>query len=150
MSKFCSACKISEDEEPFHKGAFRCKSCAKKASKAWREANPERAKAKVKELFDKNREKYYNSHNDYQLLKKYGLTREQYESLLVATEGVCPICTRPFGTAAYTKPVVDHCHLSGRTRGIICRQCNIGLVAFRDNKASLAQAINYLVRSDNE
>jgi hypothetical protein len=150
LSKTCSLCKISDSEEPFHKGAYRCKSCAKKVSKLWRESNPEKSRAKVKELFDKNREKYYNSHNDHQLFKKYGLTRDQYKHLLASTEGVCPICVRPFGTTAYTKPVVDHCHTSGKTRGIICRQCNIGLGAFRDNKISLAQAINYLTRSENE
>lgn len=130
--------------------SYRCKDCAKKASRDWRELNPEKSREKIKELFSKNKEKYYNSHKDKQLKKKYNLSREQYERLLLETGGQCPICSRVFGISAYTKPVVDHCHETGKTRGLICRQCNIGLGAFRDNVRTMINATKYLEDSRHE
>lgn len=121
-----------------------CKSCWAKRSAEYRKKEPEKAKASVRACWETNRKAYYNSHNDNMLMKKYNLTRDQYNKLLDDTNGVCPICLSEFGDKAYTKPVVDHCHTTGKTRGIICRQCNIGLGAFKDNPISLEQAIKYL------
>ena len=153
----CYTCKKTKTLDNFHKDkkeargvSYRCKDCAKKAAKDWRELNPERSREKVKELFLLNKEKYYTSHKDRELEKKYSLTREDYERLLHETGGQCRICFRVFGTGAYTKPVIDHCHETGKTRGLICRQCNIGLGAFRDNTGALLNAIRYLEDHKND
>lgn len=153
----CNTCKKTKSLDNFHKDSkatsgvsYRCKDCAKKASKDWRGLNPEKSREKIKELFLLNKDKYYNSHKDRQLEKKYSITRESYEQMLHDTGGQCRICSRVFGTRAYTKPVIDHCHETGKTRGLICRQCNIGLGAFRDNTDALTNAIKYLEDTKNE
>jgi hypothetical protein len=153
--KTCYACDLEKPLVNYHVDkkskdgrSNRCKVCAKESTSKWRAENPERARAKVKECFDKNRKKYYSTHNDRQLFVKYGLTRVEYERLLEETLGVCVVCSRPFGTSPYTKPVVDHCHTTGKTRGIICRQCNIGLGAFKDNTNALNNAVKYLNGED--
>lgn len=149
--KICNTCKVSKPLSEYHKDrkaadgySYRCKSCAKEASKKWKLENPERYKESMKACWEKNRAAYYNTHNDRQLMVKYKLTREEYNKMLAETNGSCPICSREFGIEPYTKPVVDHCHRGGHTRGIICRQCNIGLGAFRDDTESMKKAIQYL------
>jgi Recombination endonuclease VII len=59
--------------------------------------------------------------------------------VMLAAEPVCEICGE--GGAL----VVDHCHLTGRVRGLLCaRHCNLMLGHARDNTTVLARAIEYL------
>lgn len=69
---------------------------------------------------------------------KYGITEAQYDALLQAQNGKCRIC----GTAG--KLHVDHDHGTGRIRGLLCHQCNVGLGHFRDRPDLLTKAIEYL------
>jgi hypothetical protein len=59
---------------------------------------------------------------DYQLLKKAGMTRQMYESVLHHQQNRCPICRREFCDSL--RAHADHCHESGKPRGILCEQCN--------------------------
>ncbi|ADR32381.1 VR7ORF006c hypothetical protein [Escherichia phage vB_EcoM_VR7] len=63
------------------------------------------------------------------------------KSLLKTTE-TCEICGIKFDSVI--RKNVDHCHKGGHVRGILCRQCNTGLGMFKDNIASLKNAIKYL------
>jgi Recombination endonuclease VII len=55
------------------------------------------------------------------LKRNYGLTLEQYNEMLAATGGFCPVCSDPLeGRNIH----VDHCHRTGRVRGILCVKCN--------------------------
>jgi hypothetical protein len=74
------------------------------------------------------------------LLRCYGLSMEQYETLLAKQGGVCAICARP----PAEPPVVDHCHETGTVRGLLCRKCNFGLGLFGDDQSLLAAASAYL------
>lgn len=78
-----------------------------------------------------------------QLKYKYGITVEQRDELLAEQGGVCAICKT--GTPP-TKLgwVVDHCHSTGKVRGILCSPCNTLLGAARDNTQTLTNAIQYL------
>ena len=71
-------------------------------------------------------------------LKLYGLTHEEYLVLYDTQQGRCALC------AAEGELVVDHCHTTGRVRGLLCRLCNSGLGMFKDDTAVLAKAIAYL------
>lgn len=62
--------------------------------------------------------------------------------LLVDFGDTCGICETKFATA----PQVDHDHTTGLVRGLLCRRCNIGLGAFKDNQNSLIAAIRYLTK----
>jgi hypothetical protein len=55
-----------------------------------------------------------------------------------AAGGVCQICGDD------ERLGVDHCHASGRLRGLLCSRCNTGLGMFRDRPELLAEAIEYL------
>ena len=70
----------------------------------------------------------------------YGLTAEQYETLLAAQDGVCAIC----GGSRRYRLNVDHDHSTGRVRGLLCRRCNKLLRDVRDDKTVLYAAADYL------
>jgi len=78
------------------------------------------------------------------LRKNYGITVEQYDEMLVAQNYVCAIC----GDKDENKRLhVDHCHASGRVRGLLCRGCNLGLGKFKDNVETMFAAIKYLSKN---
>lgn len=101
---------------------------ARKRSKEWRTANPEK-------------------HLDITLRSKYGISLETYERLEVEQEGVCRICSKPETelTAGKRKRLaVDHCHVTGKVRGLLCSKCNRGLGYFLEDEVLLLKAIAYL------
>lgn len=74
---------------------------------------------------------------------KYGMSLFDYERLLEKQNNVCAICgqgeTRPNKALA-----VDHCHETGKVRGLLCQRCNTMLGGSKDNTEILAKAIEYL------
>lgn len=78
----------------------------------------------------------------YYLKCKYNLTLEQYIQMLQDQNNSCKICYRinPTGYNWH----VDHCHTTGKIRGLLCSKCNQGLGLFEDNIDVLKQAIKYL------
>ena len=85
------------------------------------------------------------------LKNKYGVTLEQYDAMLAAQGGVCAICgtSEPKGKRGAFGPTfsVDHCHTTGKIRGLLCGLCNPALGAFGDSVERLRAAISYLERS---
>jgi hypothetical protein len=77
----------------------------------------------------------------YQKKHKYGLSETEYLSLFEAQENSCSICHESFDKV---RACVDHCHESGKVRGLLCDNCNRGLGLFYDNKEFLLNAIVYL------
>jgi hypothetical protein len=80
----------------------------------------------------------------YDLKKKYGLSLEQFENMLNAQGGVCAICRKKT-----VRMAVDHCHKTGKIRGILCIQCNPGLGKFFDSPDLCRRAAEYLERHQN-
>lgn len=74
----------------------------------------------------------------YLLKSKYNLEYKDYLVLLNKCDRQCQICSHK------DKLVVDHCHSSGKIRGILCSNCNSGLGQFSDNTEYIQAAINYL------
>ena len=82
--------------------------------------------------------------NAYNLQWRYGLTVEQYDAILKSQGGRCAICRAERPDSRTKQWHVDHCHATGKVRGLLCGQCNLGLGQFRDDPALLRQAIKYL------
>lgn len=72
----------------------------------------------------------------------YGLSDEDFALMVQKQGGTCLLCLRPFG--ADLPPCIDHCHATGKVRGILCRGCNTGLGSFREDHAALARAAAYI------
>ena len=81
---------------------------------------------------------------EYRFRKMYGFSLIQLQKLYHKQRKLCPICQCPF---ELEKLHVDHDHCTNVVRGLLCRHCNYGLGNFKDNPASLMNAILYLAKS---
>lgn len=90
------------------------------------------------------REENKNKHKERYLKKKYNLTLEERSKLLKSQNNCCAICGYNKLENENKFPVIDHCHNTGKIRGILCANCNIGLGMFKDEIDLLEKAISYL------
>lgn len=106
---------------------------------------------------DKDFRLRYNKHwrkvkdlkeQDRSLQKRYGMTIDEYEEIHDKQNGICMICGKPEfvrdQNGRLRKLAVDHCHATGKIRGLLCTNCNKGLGHFKDSPKLLTKAINYL------
>jgi len=113
---------------------------ARERTRQWQADNPERVKAKNAEYIADGRKAIANRRS--YLKRKYGITPERYEELLVEQGGGCGICGRlPRADIALH---VDHDHATGAIRGLLCFRCNNALGDFEDDYERLAAAVRYL------
>jgi hypothetical protein len=75
----------------------------------------------------------------------YNLTPELYDAMFKKQHGQCAICHQPERHKDWPLSV-DHCHKSGRIRGLVCDRCNTGLGRFNDNPKLLLRAVAYLTQ----
>ena len=97
---------------------------AKEYAKVWRKANPDKAK---------------NS----ELKRMHGMSLELFNSLREEQNNSCAICKKHEDDEKLAL-AVDHCHTTGKIRGLLCANCNRALGLFKDNKDFLKSAITYL------
>ena len=108
--------------------------------RAWRARNPEKVKASRDAWKMKNRTRYDRLQFFYHLRRKFGLSQEQLNEIIVTAMGHCGCC----GDELRDEVHVDHDHVTGRVRGLLCRSCNLGLGFFKDSPERLFKAIEYL------
>lgn len=144
----------------------RAKFCDQQCYHAWREAtkgppqkramatcHPERPLAGLglcstcyaRQDRAKNAEKYKQAGRRYSLKKFYGMALDEYDVLFAAQGGLCLICSRP--VEGERGLAVDHCHKSGKVRGLLCRPCNSALGLFEDSIERMQNAIAYVQRA---
>jgi hypothetical protein len=105
----------------------------------------QRARSAERYATEEGREKQRN----HELQKKYGISVEQYEQMLASQNGVCLICGKGethTRNGKVTLLCVDHCHKTGKVRGLLCKRCNVMLGQSGDDIETLTSAIEYLKR----
>jgi hypothetical protein len=116
-----------------------------------RAANPEATREAQKKYYQKNKaarigygKARYERVRGTVLRSKYGIDLEDYSSMLAAQNGACAICgtATPDGRGRFFH--VDHCHRSGKVRGLLCTKCNQGIGMFKENPETLLAAIRYV------
>ena len=146
--KQCMDCKTIKDDSEFNVKHYKsgavglrsyCKECGHKQRQDWRRRSPK----------DNARNKQYNKNHAQEirgkkLLKYWPLVTWQtaineWNALFERQNGVCAICKK-----AKRLLHVDHCHSSGKVRGLLCYNCNNGLGRFKDSVVNLKEAIIYL------
>ena len=86
-----------------------------------------------------------DARRDYSLRKNYGIDTQEYNRILEKQGGLCAICSTDQPGGRKNKYfAVDHCHRTGKVRGLLCMSCNIMLGQADDNTTTLQNAINYL------
>ena len=133
MTKVCKHCNVEKDDSEFYQTfdrwsqkqylSSRCKPCHQE----YKRENPNTSRNSKAE----------------KLQLRYGLTYEQWEAMREKEDYRCMICAITEEELG-RKLDVDHCHDSGKVRGILCNPCNTMLGHGRDNVAVLEAAIKYL------
>ncbi len=130
ICRFCCQAKVKEDR--------------KSKPDYWKNAENNRKKKWGKQYPDRLRKS--------RLMYEYGITIEQYEELLVKQGKVCAICglqevKLSKETGIPKRLAVDHCHKTGKVRGLLCFHCNSVLGKMKDSIELLESAIDYLKKS---
>lgn len=73
------------------------------------------------------------------LYKTYRITEEIYQEMVLLQGGMCDICK-----TAPNRLVVDHCHTTGKVRGLLCNRCNLKLGWYKDEM--ILSSAKYLVK----
>jgi hypothetical protein len=138
MEKVCTSCNT---EKPLSDFSVRktgrigdlvmpCKPCRVQAHRTKRRSNPDY---------------YLQIERKSKFKNQYGITIEQYEEMLFSQGGGCGICATKTPSNRTKYFAVDHCHATGKVRGLLCTKCNRGLGLFNDRTDLLKSASNYLL-----
>lgn len=92
-------------------------------NKAWNAANADKVKGKTKQWRAKNPDRAYELGRSNHILKQYGLTLEQWNALFTSQGNCCAIC-KTVSAGDKRNWHTDHCHETGKVRGILCANCN--------------------------
>jgi len=140
MLKTCNVCKemksisqFSTDQAKMDKLCGMCQACNQKRCNKWYSENKLRQK-------------------NNRLKQSYGVTLEEYNRILGAQAGVCAICKLP-PSGAYKSAMslnIDHCHTTGKIRGLLCNKCNSGIGFFQESVELTAKATEYLGKGDSD
>lgn len=123
-----------------------CRECCKISNKKWREKNPRNATEKWQSWREQNPIKSQEL-NRRKLLQKYGLTVEEWQFIFDNQNGLCAICGLPetlIDKGTLRRLAVDHCHITGKVRALLCSKCNKGIGLFNDDLTLLNKAVSYL------
>jgi len=80
----------------------------------------------------------------FEHLRRYNITRAQYEALEQKQGGRCAICRTGAPGSRRTLWCVDHDHRTGVVRGLLCFTCNVGIGAFKESRDVLVRAVAYM------
>ncbi|MFD9637262.1 endonuclease VII domain-containing protein [Streptomyces violascens] len=134
--KRCRDCGKEKPLDGFHRKSKasdgrqeRCKPCAIALVIQWQRENPAR---------------HYAKQRSSDLKRHFGMTPKDVEAMFDRQGRACAICHEPEGPGM--RVVLDHCHISGHARGLLCSLCNTGLGMFQDDITKLARAAAYLDR----
>jgi hypothetical protein len=106
----------------------------------WRKANPEQHRAYRNEYQARPERK--RKQRDAYYRRTFGISADEFDALLAGQSGGCAICGSVPERAASLH--LDHDHLTGDVRGILCLSCNQGVGKFRDDPALLEKAARYV------
>lgn len=106
------------------------------ATRKWKLKNKDKVREYTKNYFRENR---YG--------RGYSMRKEEYNSRLAEQNDACKICRSLDPGRKLRRFCIDHDHVTGVIRGLLCHYCNIALGAFKDNPEIMNRAIEYLAAS---
>jgi hypothetical protein len=101
----------------------------------------------LKKTKAKRADHYRRMGRAYKLASLFGMTWAEYDAMHARQGGVCAICRRPETRrvkGTLSDLCVDHCHATGRVRGLLCQRCNMTIGLARDEAAILRAAAEYI------
>lgn len=134
---------------------------AREYQNKWRSKNGEKVRAKGRALYAADplkakliQQRYHEKHKEKiaikrraSTLKQYRLTPSEYDAMLRQQANACACCQSTDPSHWSGRFQVDHDHISGAVRGLLCSGCNGGLGLFKDDMERLRKAIQYIAAS---
>lgn len=117
---------------------FKNKDKKRAQAKAYRLANKEKCRLATKKWDFIHREEKMARVR----MRKFGLSQEAFDGLLDKQGGVCAICNKVNWNGK--GPHVDHDHITGKVRGILCHSCNVSLGLIKDDPNVARAMANYI------
>lgn len=129
VPRICARCKKTRPSTDF--GRTYCRKCESKRRAAYESQSGEYRQAYARA---------------YYLKKTYGITVEQYEAMLGAQGGGCAICEVAEGDSKGRRLFVDHNHVTGEIRMLLCARCNFAVKGLADDADWGRKVIEYVER----
>lgn len=104
------------------------------------------SKRSVKHGYEYGSDEYKEHHRNMRFIRKYGITTEDYLEIIESQDNECAICGTSISDLDHTAHL-DHCHDTGKVRGVLCRRCNTGIGMLNDDPDTLMKAVNYLINA---
>lgn len=154
MNKICAKCKKEKDLLLFSKNSSSkdgyqhwCKPCVSiNSTSYYSKKNLDASFRKAQTIKSAAiKKKYPEVYKNSELKRTYGIDFNTYQAMFSGQNGHCAICQDQM-----TSPCVDHCHVTGNVRKLLCRKCNTLLGQARENISILENAISYLKEFQNE
>ncbi len=137
--------KVIKDGEGLQYGFSDTEWKALNKSKRSRIRHPDNHKQSYKKWAAKQSPEYHRKRVRKSNLKlSYNLTEEDYDNMLLAQSNKCAICSTDTPTGKWKVFAVDHCHITGNIRGLLCNECNRGMGLLGDSEERLRLAADYL------
>jgi len=133
----CKECSILLPEESF--GEYKARSGNRVRRKNCNKCRSKRQQARYAKS-PETQERMKRTARNRTLKTQYGITEDDVDRMILEQENCCCICTLEFQKT----PNVDHCHDTGKVRGLLCWNCNIGLGYFKDSLGNLQRGYDYL------
>jgi hypothetical protein len=143
----CTLCEQVKDVSDFRVGGYKkgkayprsyCRECDKAQRRRWYR---ERGGREWHQEYRRRTPIPARVIRKHRLKKHYGMTEADYEALLAWQHGCCALCGDPPGKK---RLAIDHDHVTGKVRSLLCRGCNTALGGFKDDPALIRQAANYI------
>lgn len=150
--KQCTQCKVEKPLSEFYKKPKskdgvrpQCIICTKANAKRSGTKNLEKRRVQNKAWLESNPDRYA-IYLERKRAKTYGLTEQDIKELYVKHNAACAICFEP--ETSDKKLCIDHCHSTGKVRGLLCATCNLMLGKAGDCAERLSRAVVYLKASE--
>ena len=149
-TKSCLKCGVKKPFNEFWKCskskdgyAARCIKCKKEDHAKWERDNPDKAGEGQRRWKTKHPEKYKEVTRRGNLKRYNGMTIEDYDELYQKQKGCCPICKK-HSTELGKVFHVDHNHITGKVRGLLCNRCNVALGMLAENIDNAKMMVQYI------
>jgi hypothetical protein len=100
-----------------------------------------------REKYRDNSKRFYKNNKDYyrewRMRHSYGFSIDEYNNMFKMQNGCCAIC-KTHQSELKKSLSVDHCHKTGKVRGLLCDSCNRGIGLLKDDPKILQIALEYL------
>ncbi len=157
LARTCRVCGVEKTNDEFHLNGRRrkdgtsaprtdCKKCSTEIHDAYVAKKRDRINAQRKENYRSNKNGLRDRIAREGVRRRYGLKVGEYDQLFKKQKGCCAICDT-HQEKILRRLDVDHCHETGKIRGLLCLNCNRGMGLLKDDLTILKRVVRYLQKS---